>query len=500
MIESATFWKDGPEVATGEIVADQCRTEVFFLPAASHVEKEGTFTQTQRLLQWREKAVEPPGDCRSELWFFYHLGRLLRERLAGSTDDARPAGAATWPGTTPIARRRTPSRRRGGAAGDQRYRPGHRPTAVAAYTEMKDDGIDRVRLLDLLRRLRRRRQPGGPAQAPHRAGLGRPRSGAGRGRRTGASSTTGRRPTRRAARGASARRYVWWDAERGEWTGHDVPGLREDQAAGLPAARGCLGAGGHARRRPVHHAGRREGLAVRAAAGSSTVRCRRTTSRPSRRCATRCTASRRTRPARSTARPDNPVEPGAAGAAQRGVPVRVHHRPAHRAPHRRRHEPDAARTSRELQPEMFVEVSPELAARAGPDAPRLGARRHQPRTAIEARVLVTDRLAPLRVDGRVVHQVWLPYHWGSGGLVDRRLGQRPDRHHPRPERLHPGKQGRHLRHPAGRRPTGPGRCWTTSTATAGAPGRRPAAPRVRHRSPPRPASDTAIGPGTQERS
>jgi formate dehydrogenase major subunit len=30
---------------------------------------------------------------------------------------------------------------------------------------------------------------------------------------------------------------------------------------------------------------------------------------------------------------------------------------------------------------------------------------------------VTDRLRPLRVEGRTVHQVWLPYHWGSGGLV-----------------------------------------------------------------------------------
>ena len=57
------------------------------------MEKEGTFTQTQRMLQWREKAVEPPGDQRSELWFFYHLGRLVRERLADSDRPARPAGA-----------------------------------------------------------------------------------------------------------------------------------------------------------------------------------------------------------------------------------------------------------------------------------------------------------------------------------------------------------------------------------------------------------------------
>jgi len=30
---------------------------------------------------------------------------------------------------------------------------------------------------------------------------------------------------------------------------------------------------------------------------------------------------------------------------------------------------------------------------------------------------VTDRMAPLRVDGHVVHQVWMPYHWGGSGLV-----------------------------------------------------------------------------------
>jgi formate dehydrogenase major subunit len=85
MIESATFWKDGPEVESGEITPERCRTEVFFLPAASHVEKAGSFTQTQRLLQWREKAVDPPGDSRSELWFFYHLGRLIQQKLADST-------------------------------------------------------------------------------------------------------------------------------------------------------------------------------------------------------------------------------------------------------------------------------------------------------------------------------------------------------------------------------------------------------------------------------
>ncbi|HSK97995.1 MAG TPA: molybdopterin dinucleotide binding domain-containing protein, partial [Euzebyales bacterium] len=69
----------------------------------------------------------------------------------------------------------------------------------------------------------------------------------------------------------------------------------------------------------------------------------------------------------------------------------------------------------ELQPEMFCEISPELAAERGLVnggwATIISAR-----TAIEARVLVTDRVAPLQVAGRTLHQVGLPYHWGTKGL------------------------------------------------------------------------------------
>jgi formate dehydrogenase major subunit len=69
----------------------------------------------------------------------------------------------------------------------------------------------------------------------------------------------------------------------------------------------------------------------------------------------------------------------------------------------------------ELQPEMFCEVSPELAREAG--LTHLGwATIVTARSAIEARVLVTDRMLPLRVQGRTVHQVGLPYHWGANGI------------------------------------------------------------------------------------
>jgi formate dehydrogenase major subunit len=70
----------------------------------------------------------------------------------------------------------------------------------------------------------------------------------------------------------------------------------------------------------------------------------------------------------------------------------------------------------ELQPELFCEVSPQLAAERdlvhGDWATIVTTR-----TAIEARVLVTDRLKPLEVQGRAINQVGLPYHWGSRGIV-----------------------------------------------------------------------------------
>ena len=69
---------------------------MFFFPAAAHVEKDGTFTNTQRLLQWREKAVEPPGDARSENWFMYHLGRALKATAQPSAPRNAALNALTW--------------------------------------------------------------------------------------------------------------------------------------------------------------------------------------------------------------------------------------------------------------------------------------------------------------------------------------------------------------------------------------------------------------------
>ncbi len=77
----------------GELTPEDHRHRSVSFPAAGTAEKEGTFTNTQRLLQYREKAVDPPGDARSETWFMYHLGRRLKARAA--TDAFRETPACT---------------------------------------------------------------------------------------------------------------------------------------------------------------------------------------------------------------------------------------------------------------------------------------------------------------------------------------------------------------------------------------------------------------------
>src|SRR5437667_10763808 len=96
-IEAATFWRDSPEIEHGELKPEEIETEVFFFPAAGHAEKQGAFTNTQRLLQWREKAVDPPGDARSESWFMHQLALRLIAKAKQSNDPLNePLRALNW--------------------------------------------------------------------------------------------------------------------------------------------------------------------------------------------------------------------------------------------------------------------------------------------------------------------------------------------------------------------------------------------------------------------
>ena len=75
---------------------------------------------------------------------------------------------------------------------------------------------------------------------------------------------------------------VWWDAEKGKWTGHDVPDFVADRAPSYRPPDGATGVAAISGDRSVHHASRRQSVAVRARSGWPTDRCPRTTSLRSR--------------------------------------------------------------------------------------------------------------------------------------------------------------------------------------------------------------------------
>ncbi len=234
MIESATFWKNAPGgrhrrdraggvphrgVLPARRLARGEGGHVHPDPAAAAVAGEGR--RAAGRLPLRAVVLLPPRPAAAG-----EAGRLRRA--------ARPGAARPGLGL-PDARRARRAERRGGAAGDQRVRRGHRPPAVGVR---RGEGrrLHRGRLLDLHRGVRRRRQPGRPPQVPARAGLGGRRVGLGlAGEPAHPLQPRLRRPAR-AGRGASARRYVWWDADEGRVDRPRRAGLREDQAAVVPAA------------------------------------------------------------------------------------------------------------------------------------------------------------------------------------------------------------------------------------------------------------------------
>ena len=139
------------------------------MPAAAHTEKDGSFTNTQRLLQWHHKAVEPRGDARSELWFYYHLGKRIKAKLAEREEpNAALLRALTWEYPEKGALQRTRRARR--IARNQRLGCGGQ--GAAGIHGAQSRRVDRVRLLDLLRMLQRRdrTRPQTASRATNRVG------------------------------------------------------------------------------------------------------------------------------------------------------------------------------------------------------------------------------------------------------------------------------------------------------------------------------------------
>jgi formate dehydrogenase major subunit len=410
MIESATWWKDGPEIASGELRTSDIATEVFFMPAASHVEKAGSFTQTQRMLQWRHKAIDPPGECQSELDFFYQLGQRIRAKLADSTDERdRPLLELTWDYPSDTAGVPDPAAVLAEINGYRWTGPDAREP-LSSYTELRADGsttsgcwIYTGVYADGVNQAANRVPGGGPGRSQAQWGWAWPAN-----RRilyNRASAAPDGKPW------SERKKWVWWDAEHGRWTGDDVPDFVPDRA---PGSRPDPDLGG-----PAALAG--DDAFIMQADGKGWLFAPKgmidgplpAHYEPQESPVRNQLYPQQQSPARVTfPRADNLSAPSAGSPGSDVYPYVF-------TTYRLTEHHTAGGMSRwlpylsELQPEMFCEVSPELAAERGLE-PYGWATIISPRSAIEARVLVTDRMTPLLIAGRTVHQIGLPYHWGVG--------------------------------------------------------------------------------------
>jgi formate dehydrogenase major subunit len=405
-IETATFWRDAPEIRSGETRTEDIQTEVFLMPAASHVEKEGTFTNTNRLIQFRDKALDPPGEARSELWFMHHLAKRVMAHYAGSERERDWAlthlkwdypehGELREPDVEAVMKEINGYEVESGrlvSGFAELQNDGSTACGCWIYSGIFADGVNQAR----------RRDPGdlsaeGGAVSPEWAWSWPANR---RKLYSRASADPEGRPW------SERKKYVWWDEEQGRWTGYDVPDFPVDKrpdyradadAEGMDAISGddpfIMMADGRGwlfspsglldGPLPTHYEPIESPvvnpLYPDLGANPAAIRWQ---------------------------RPENPLNP-TADPRYPLVATTFRLTEQHTAGGMSRHLPWLA----ELQPEMFAELDPVLARDRGIEDGGWMTIMTE-RAEIEARARVTDRIRPLKVDGRIVHQIALPWHWG----------------------------------------------------------------------------------------
>jgi formate dehydrogenase major subunit len=410
LIESATWWRDGPEIATGELRTQDIPTEVFFLPAATHTEKSGSFTNTNRLLQWHHAAVEPANDCRSDMWFMLQLGNLIRAKLAGSGDEAdRPVLDLTWdyptqgPQAEPVAEAILAEINGWDADGE----------ALPAYTELKDDGstvcgcwIYCGCYADGINQPARRKPHVLQKTSSLEWGWAWPAN-----RRelyNRASADPDGRPW------SDRKKLVWWDEDEGKWVGDDVPDCEPTKAPSYRPDKDATGVDALSGIDPfIMQADGKGWLYVPAGLVDGPLP---THYEPQDSPFANALYTQQRNPVRQVfAHRHNRYHPSATEPGAQVFPYVA-------TTYRLTEHFTAGGMSRwlpylaELQPAFFCEVSPELAAERKLEH-NGWATIVTARGAVEARVMVTARMQPLRVRGRTIHQIGMPYHWGPNGLT-----------------------------------------------------------------------------------
>jgi formate dehydrogenase major subunit len=417
--ETAAFWYAGPEHPNPA----EIKTEVFMIPMAGPAEKDGTFTNTQRLLQWHDKAVDPPGDARSDLWFVYHLGRRLRQLYRDST---RPRDQGllnlTWDyladdNSLPRAR---------GRVGEGEFRIKDEPSAekvlmeINGYTvadgkqlkdfeHLKDDGSTACGVWIYCgvfpedgKNLSRRRTPTPDNYVSPEWGFSWPAN-----RRilyNRASADPAGKPW------SERKKYVWWDAAKKRWTGKDVPDFAQTKAPDTPAKADGQGMELHSGADPFSL--KPDGRGWLFAPSGMKDGPLPTYYEPLESPVTNLLYDQQNSPVvNRVSRRDNPLSPpGDSRFPYVATTYRVTEQ--YLSGVMSRWLPWLS----ELMPEMFAEISPELArekAIQNADWIVVSSARRE----IECRALVTNRIQPLKLDGQTVHVVGLPIHFAYKGLV-----------------------------------------------------------------------------------
>lgn len=421
--ESAVFWKNDP---TGP-PADQIGTEVFFIPAASSPEKEGSLTNTQRLIQWHDKAIDPPADCRSDLWFLYNLGKRLKELYAGSTAPKDlPIQHLTWdydqdhPERLPDG---TLSRIVGepDALKVLQEINGYHTTEIdpetgrfkllSGFSDCKDDGTTAcggwiysgVTPAPGVNRARDRvRTPDNPTDPkwgytwPHNRHILYNR----------ASADPEGNPW------SERKKLIFWNKEEKKWDGNDEPDFEINKPPSYRAPVDSVGLDAIGGDQPfIMHP---DGLAWLFAPGGTKDAPLPTHYEP---------VESPVRNLLYSQAQDNPTtryfddQPGNALARypERDFPVVGC---TFRVTEHYLSGPMSRFNSwlNELMPSMFIEISPELAGEHGIENGGWMVCESK-RGGIEARALVTKRQKPMLIDGKIIHQVGIPFQWGFAGEV-----------------------------------------------------------------------------------
>jgi formate dehydrogenase major subunit len=405
--ETASFWLDSPEIERGELNTEEIDTEVFLFPAASHAEKEGTFTNTQRLLQWREKAVDPPGEARSELQFMHQLGLLLKERAEKEPASRRnePLQALTWDYPTE------------GAIAE--------PDAEAVLREIHGYALDGDGVGKLVKNLSELKNDGstscgcwiysGVFDGENKANGREPRGRYGHG--WGYAWPLDRRIlyNRASARPdgqpwSERKALVWWDEEKKEWTGHDIADFTRGKAPDYPGSDDKDGDEALAGDKPfIMHPDGAGWLWVPSGLKDGPLPAH-------------YEPLESPFPNAVYGQDKNPASDKMERAGNEYASSPDDRFPFILTTYRLTEHHTSGAMSRtlphlaELQPQLFAEVSPELARERGFENGDWITVETM-RGAIEARALVTSRMPSLDVLGRRIHQVGLPYHWGGKGVV-----------------------------------------------------------------------------------